>query len=66
MVSSTSNVHPSDGQREPIELSELVDMARDVAVIRKRPAWLHDTLQDAEKRAAPNVTFRKVKDLRDS
>ena len=35
---STIDTHPSDNQREPIELSKLVMMTRDVAVNRERPA----------------------------
>jgi hypothetical protein len=33
----------------------------DVAVTRKRPTWLCDTLQDAKGHATPNSTFRESK-----
>jgi hypothetical protein len=33
----------------------------DVAVTRKRPAWLRDTLQDAKRHATPSGTFRESK-----
>lgn len=58
---STPNIHPSDDQDDPVEPAELVDRPRDVVVIRKRPTWLRDTLQDAEKNAAPSGTFRESK-----
>jgi hypothetical protein len=38
-----------------------VNLPRDVAVTRKRPAWLRDSLQDAEGHAAPSGTFRESK-----
>jgi hypothetical protein len=54
-------VHPSDYQEESVEPTEPVDLPRDVAVTRKRPAWLRDTLQDAERHATPSGTFRERK-----
>jgi hypothetical protein len=36
--------HPSVYQEESVELAKLVDLPRDVAVTKKRPTWLHDTL----------------------
>jgi hypothetical protein len=54
-------VHPSDYQEESIEPTELVDLPRDAAMIRKRPTWLRDTLQDANGHASPNGTFRESK-----
>ena len=54
---SSTVVHPLDHEEESVESTEPVDLPRDVAVIRKRPAWLHDTLQDIENHAAPNGTF---------
>jgi hypothetical protein len=40
---------------------ESMDLPRDVAVIRKRPAWLRDTLQDAKGHATPSGTFGESK-----
>lgn len=37
VVYSTSDVHPSNSQREPVELSEHVVMVRDVVVVREKP-----------------------------
>jgi hypothetical protein len=50
--------HPSDHQEEP---AGPVDLPRNVAVTRKRPAWLRDTLQNAEGHAVPRGTFRESK-----
>jgi hypothetical protein len=50
--------HPSDHKEEP---TRPVDLPRDVAVTRKRPTWLSDTLQDAEGHATPRGTFRERK-----
>jgi hypothetical protein len=58
---SSPVVHPSDYQEELVEPAEPVDLPRDVAVTRKRPAWLRDTLQDAERHATPRDTFRERK-----
>jgi hypothetical protein len=58
---SSQVVHPSDYQEESVEPAEPVDLPRDVVVIRKRPAWLHDTLQDAKGHATPSGTFRERK-----
>jgi hypothetical protein len=38
-----------------------VDGLRDVAVIKRKPAWLRNTLQEAEKHVAPHGTFRESK-----
>jgi hypothetical protein len=38
-----------------------VDLPRDVAMTRKRPTWLCDTLQDVEGHASPRGTFRESK-----
>jgi hypothetical protein len=43
-----------------------VDLPRDVAVTRKRPTWLHDTLQDAVRHATPMILSRRENDLRGS
>ena len=41
---------------EPIES---IDRRRDVVVAKRRPTWLHDTLQEAEKHATPCGSFRE-------
>jgi hypothetical protein len=38
-----------------------VDVPRDIAVGRKRPAWACQTLQEAEGNASPCGTFRESK-----
>jgi hypothetical protein len=58
---SSPVVHPSDYQEESVEPAGPVDLPRDVAVTRKRPAWLRDTLQDAKRHASPRDTFRERK-----
>jgi hypothetical protein len=58
---SSPVVHPSDYQEELVEPTKPVDLPRDVAVTRKRPTWLRDTLQDAERHATPRDTFRERK-----
>ena len=45
---------------DPIDLVDLVapvDVPRDIAVGRKRPAWARQTLQEAEGHANPHGTF---------
>ena len=54
---STLDIHPSDDQRE--EPAELVDGPRDIAVVKRRPIQLCDTLQDVEKHAAPSGSFKE-------
>jgi len=58
---SSPIVHPLDYQEELVEPTEPMDLPRDVAVIRKRPAWLRDTLHDENGNAAPSGTFREEK-----
>jgi hypothetical protein len=59
--SSSSIVHWSDHLEESVEPEGLVDLPRDIAVTRKRPIWIHDTLQDAERHATLSDTFRERK-----
>jgi hypothetical protein len=54
---SSPIVHPLDYPEELVEPTTLVDLPRDVVVTRKRLAWLHDTLQDAERHSTPPGTF---------
>jgi hypothetical protein len=51
-------VHPSYYEEESVEPAEPVDLPRDVAVTKKRPAWFRETLQDTEGHAAPSGSFR--------
>ena len=44
-----SIVHLLDYHKDLVKLAYLVDLPRDVAVIKKNPTWLHDTLQNAKK-----------------
>jgi hypothetical protein len=44
MNPSNPVVHPSNYQDESVELAKPVNLPRDVAVTRKRPSWLRDTL----------------------
>ena len=46
---------------EAVEPAEPVDMTREAIITRKRPAWLRETLQDAERIAAPGGSFRESK-----
>jgi hypothetical protein len=48
-------------QIDPIDLVAPVDVPRDIAVGRKRPAWARQTLQEAEGHATPRGTFRERK-----
>jgi hypothetical protein len=61
IVPSSPVVHPSDYQGESIEPARAMDLPRDVAVTRRRPTWLCDTLQDAVRHASPHDTFRERK-----
>jgi hypothetical protein len=54
-------VHPSDYQKYLVELVEHEDLSRDVAVTRKRPSWIFDILQDAQRHSTPHGTFRESK-----
>jgi hypothetical protein len=62
--------HPRAVQREtvePIDPINLVDhvspvnVPKDTAVGQKRPAWAHQTLQEAKGHVAPHSTFRESK-----
>jgi hypothetical protein len=58
---SSSIVHSSDHQEESVKTEGPMDLPRDIAVTRKRPAWIHDTLHDVERHAALSDTFRERK-----
>jgi hypothetical protein len=63
------DTHPSNVQREelvgpidpidPIEPVEPIDRPRNVVVAKRRPAWLCDTLHEAEKHGTPHGSFRE-------
>jgi hypothetical protein len=42
-----------------VESMRPVDPPREVAVTRKRPAWLQNTLQEDEEHGAPKGSFRE-------
>lgn len=54
---STESVADDD----PIEPLDPTDGPRDIVVNRKRPLWARNTMQEAEKFAAPRGTFRERK-----
>jgi hypothetical protein len=54
-------VHSSCYQEELVETTRLVDLPKEVRVIRKILAWFHDTLQDVVLYATPRDTFREKK-----
>jgi hypothetical protein len=64
----TSPPHPSTVQRElvePVDPDNPVDIPRDITVGRKRLAWAHQTLQEAEGHATPVVLSERARDHRD-
>jgi hypothetical protein len=61
MVDSTPEEHIPEDQNETVEPEIPVDPPREVTVTRKRPAWLRNTLQEAEGHAAPKGSFRESK-----
>jgi hypothetical protein len=56
-------VHPSYYQEKSIELVGLIDILKDVAVTRKRPAWLRDTLQDEKGMNLPMILSERENDI---
>lgn len=63
---SIPDSHPSDVQREElvdpvdsVEPIEPTDRPRDILVTKRKPTWLCDTLQEAEKHATPHGSFRE-------
>jgi hypothetical protein len=63
---SSSIVHPSDYQEESVEPTEPMDLPIDVAMTRKRSAWLRDTLQMLRAMQLPMVLSGSANDLRGS
>jgi len=59
MIDSTPKEHIPKDQNETVELEIPVDPPREVAVTKKRPAWLWNTLQEAKKHAAPSGSFKE-------
>jgi hypothetical protein len=43
---------------DPVDPLAPVDVPKDVVVVRKRPTWVHQTLQEVEGNVAPRGTFR--------
>ena len=43
---------------DPIDLVATIDIPEDMTVIRKRPRWAQQTLQDAEGHEAPHGTYQ--------
>jgi hypothetical protein len=41
----------------PVDPVAPVNVPRDIAIARKRPAWAHQTLQEVEGHANPRGTF---------
>jgi hypothetical protein len=61
MVDSTPEEPILEDQNETIEPERHVDPPREATVTRKRPAWLQNTLQEAEGHTAPKGSLRKSK-----
>jgi hypothetical protein len=61
MIDSTREEHIPEDQNETVEPTIPVDPPKEVIVTNKRLAWLHNALQEAEKHAAPNGSFRESK-----
>jgi hypothetical protein len=61
MIDSTPKEYIPEDQNETVELEIPVDPPREVTVTKQRPAWLQNTLQEAEKHAAPSGSFRESK-----
>jgi hypothetical protein len=51
-------VNPSYYQEDSLES---VDLPINVVITRKRPSWIHETLQDEEGHASPSGTCREIK-----
>jgi hypothetical protein len=61
MEDSTPEEPIPEVQNEMVESERPVDPPREVAVNRKRPAWLRNTLQEVEGHATPKGSFRESK-----
>jgi hypothetical protein len=61
MQESTPEEPISEVQNEMVESERPVDPPREVAVTRKRPTWLWNTLQEVEGHATAKGSFRESK-----
>jgi hypothetical protein len=61
MENSTLEDPIPEVQNEMVESKRPIDPPQEVAINRKRPAWLWNTLQEAEGHAAPKGSFRESK-----
>jgi hypothetical protein len=61
MIDSTPKEHIPEGQNETIEIEIHVDPPKEVTFTKKRPAWLWDTLQEAEGHATLIGSFGESK-----
>jgi hypothetical protein len=59
MIESTPEEHIPEDKNETIEMEIPVYPPKEVTVTKKRPAWLRNTLQEAEKHAAPSGSFQR-------
>ena len=46
---------------DPVEPAQPIELPREVTLVKRKPAWLHETLQEGEKHAAPEGAFRESK-----
>jgi hypothetical protein len=61
IIDSTPEDYIPKDQNKTVELEIPVDPPREVTVTEKRPTWLQNTLQEAEKHATPSGSFRESK-----
>ena len=63
MIDSILEEHIPEDQNETVEPEISVDPPKEVAVTKKRPSWLRNTLQEDEGHEAPRGSFRESKRL---
>jgi hypothetical protein len=61
MVNSTPEETISEVHNDMVESERPVDLPKEVVATRKRPAWLRNTLQEAEGHASPKGSFKESK-----
>jgi predicted metal-dependent hydrolase len=61
IIDSTPKEHIPEDRNETVESEIPVDPPKEVTITKKRPAWLRNTLQEAEKHVAPSGSFRERK-----
>ncbi|GLJ12362.1 hypothetical protein SUGI_0189310 [Cryptomeria japonica] len=52
---------PQDDHDDPPEPMNPTDIPSDIVITKKRPLWVGNTIQEAERFAAPSGTFRQTK-----